>query len=111
MLSKKNLSFTVDCQSLTIADLHTVNVELVDIVHLWEKFGHTLGIRQAILDKIAANFRDVDRRFTEVLASWFSGEGTSSAPSWGDVATALNSPVLNMQQHAEELIQKIKAGK
>ncbi len=79
-------------------------------MHLWQEFGRAVYIKQSTLDKIAANFREVERCFTEMLAAWFKGED-STGPTWGDVICALKSPAMNKEELAQQLIQKLRAGK
>lgn len=87
---------------LNINNLYLVNVKLVNLVHLWRESGLALGMKPLTLEIIRSNnLKDVECRFTEVLAAWLSGEDRphdSPGPRWVEVIAALDQVPINQYE-------------
>ena len=98
---------------LSINDLYHINVELLNIMHLWKEFGLALGFKPVSLEIIRRNnlSSSIQSCFTEMLAAWLKGEGTpldAAGPSWAAVVTALQSSPVHWGEYASQIIQRLK---
>ena len=81
--------------SLSINDLYHVNVHLIEMVHLWWKFGLALGLKPLTLERIKSNSspKDAESSFTEMLATWLKGEDRPCddfSLNWGEVIASVS---------------------
>ena len=100
---------------LSINDLYHVNVHLIEMVHLWRKFGLALGLEPLTLERIRSNSspKDAESSFTEMLATWLKGEDRlcdDCSPNWGEVIAALRSPSVERREYADNLVLKLRGG-
>ena len=56
----------------------------------WFQLGLELGISPTALDHIKANFKDVERCKTEMLAQWLQGQGRD-VPTWKTLVCAVRT--------------------
>ena len=96
---------------MDITDLYHVNVALVGVAYLWNKFGRALGLKQQTLERIRSNhLKDTECCFTEVIVAWLKGEDrphdSLSSPNLAEVTTALES--MDMGEQAQLLLDKFK---
>ena len=86
-------------------DLRSVTNELGSVMNKWYQIGVQLGISEAKLGQIEADYHTVDRRFSEVISFWLK-ENTQVAVSWNSLIDILESPFVNEKGLANKLREK-----
>ena len=93
--------------------MYLINVDLVEVVHLWKEFGLALGLKPPTLERIWGCYvHQVERCFTEVIAAWLNGEDrphNSPDPNWEEVIAALKSPSVDKKDHALQLTKQLSS--
>ena len=76
------------------------------------EFGLSLGLNSVTVERIRIEFRELDRRLTEIIVSWLKLEDRSHHspfPNWKEIIDALNSPSVGMKEYAKQLLRKLNA--
>ena len=71
----------------------------------WFQIGVQLGISEANLHQIEADYRTVDRRFSEMISFWLSGN-TQVAVTWKSLVEVLESRFVNKKGLAKKIREK-----
>ena len=62
---------------------------LVDVNKNWKELGLQLGLREATLDGIEANYRDVEKCKMNMISKWLKWVDIDYKPTWQHLADAL----------------------
>ena len=75
------------------------------MIDKWYQIGVQLGVSEANLRQIEANYHTVDRCFSEMISFWLSGN-TQVAVTWMSLIEGLESPLVNKVGLANKLREK-----
>ena len=79
--------------------------ELSSVIDKWFRIGVQLGIDETKLNQIEADYRTVDRYFSEVINFWLKGN-TQVAVTWKSLVEVLEAPFVNEKGLARRLREK-----
>ena len=79
--------------------------ELSSVIDKWFRIGVQLGIDETKLNQIEADYRSVDRYFSEVINFWLKGN-TQVAVTWKSLVEILETPFVNEKGLAKRLREK-----
>ena len=83
--------------------------ELADASNKYYEIGIQLNISGEMLKQIEKDYKDTNRRFSEMLSCWLHGNGDNI--SWDPVISALKSPFVGYKTLAAALEKKYVSSK
>ena len=84
----------------------SITNELGSVIDKWFLIGIRLGVSEAKLRQIEANYHTVERCFSEMISFWLNGN-TRVAVSWKSLIDALESQFVNERGLANQLREKV----
>ena len=84
----------------------SITNELGSVIDKWFLIGIRLGVSEAKLRQIEANYHTVERCFSEMISFWLNGN-TRVAVSWRSLIDALESQFVNEKGLANQLREKV----
>ena len=84
----------------------SITNEFGSVIDKWFQIGVQLGVSEAKLHQIEANYRTVERCFSEMISFCLNGN-TRVAVSWKSLIDALESQFVNEKGLANQLREKI----
>ena len=88
-----------------VLDLRNITNELGGVIDKWFRIGVQLGVNDAKLRQIGADYHSVDMCFAEVISYWLNGN-TPVAVSWKSIIEALESQFVSENGLANQLREK-----